>query len=78
MTIEELKMIAIAVAKLEFVANWIRCQIFLQLWELFCGWNLPEKSTLVIFRNMHFHYFITLVISLFLVILLFPYLDYYF
>ena len=26
---------------------------------------------------MHFHYFIILVIALFLVILLFPYLDYY-
>ena len=27
---------------------------------------------------MHFHYFIILVISLFLVILLFPYLEFYF
>ena len=27
---------------------------------------------------MHFHYFVILVLSLFLVTLLFPYLDYYF
>ena len=41
-------------------------------------WMESAREIHISFRNMHFHYFVILVISLFLVLLLFPYLDYYF
>ena len=31
--------------------------MFLQLWRLFCGWKLPEKSTLFMFRNISFIFY---------------------